>query len=154
MRGVGIGLHRSSNARRQVVLKQVLLSFFFVMPAQTVVLHCATALLQSTLQLFASLLADLGVRRLVDAVVCSSHAGSAKPDPAIFAAALAALGVPAPATLHVGDEPVADVQGARAAGLSAILVCRSGAPPVLPADVATIASLGQLPALLADSFRG
>ena len=99
------------------------------------------------------LLQGLGVRRLVDAVVCSSHAGSAKPDPAIFATALASLGVPAPATVHVGDEPVADVHGARAAGLSAILVCRSGTPPVLPADVPTIASLGELPALLADSFR-
>jgi len=97
------------------------------------------------------LLADLGVRRLVDAVVCSSHAGSAKPDPAIFRAALAELDVPATATLHVGDEPVADVLGARSAGLSAVLLCRSGAPAAVPPDVATIASLGELPAVVANS---
>ena len=81
------------------------------------------------------LLADLGVRRLVDAVVCSSHAGSAKPDPGIFCAALAALDVPASVTLHAGDDLVADVLGARTAGLSAVLVCRSGPPPALPPDV-------------------
>jgi len=97
------------------------------------------------------LLEGLGVRRLVDAVICSSHAGSAKPDPAIFGAALTALGVPASATLHAGDEPVADVLGARAAGLSAVLVCRDGAPPAVPPDVATIASLGKLPAVVANS---
>jgi len=86
----------------------------------------------------------------VDAVVCSSHAGSAKPDPAIFGAALAALDVPASATLHAGDDPVADVQGARTAGLSAVLVCRSGPPATLPRDVATITSLGELPAIVAE----
>jgi putative hydrolase of the HAD superfamily len=96
------------------------------------------------------LLEDLGVRRLVDAVVCSSHAGSAKPDPAIFGAALAALDVPASATLHAGDDPVADVLGARAAGLSAVLVRRSGSPPVLPADVATVASLTELPTIVTE----
>jgi putative hydrolase of the HAD superfamily len=97
------------------------------------------------------LLEDLGVRRLVDAVVCSSHAGSAKPDPAIFGAALAALDVPASATLHAGDDPVADVLGARAAGLSAVLVCRSGTLPALPPDVAAIASLAGLLAVAAET---
>ena len=97
------------------------------------------------------LLEGLGIRRLLDAVVCSSHAGSAKPDPAIFRAALAELDVPATATLHVGDEPVADVLGARSAGLSAVLLCRSGAPAAVPPDVATIASLGELPAVVANS---
>jgi putative hydrolase of the HAD superfamily len=97
------------------------------------------------------LLEDLGVRRLVDAVVCSSHAGSAKPDPAIFGTALAALDVPASATLHAGDDPVADVLGARAAGLSAVLVCRSGTPPALPPDVAAIASLAELLAAAAET---
>jgi len=97
------------------------------------------------------LLEDLGVRRLVDAVVCSSHAGSAKPDPAIFGAALAALDVAASATLHAGDDPVADVLGARAAGLSAVLVCRSGTPPALPPDVAAIASLAGLLAVASET---
>jgi putative hydrolase of the HAD superfamily len=50
------------------------------------------------------------------AVVVSSELGVAKPDPRIFAAAVAELGVAPERTLHVGDDPV-DEQGARAAGL-------------------------------------
>jgi FMN phosphatase YigB (HAD superfamily) len=42
----------------------------------------------------------------------------------------------------VGDSPVEDVQGARAAGLRAILVARDGAPP--PAGVPVIRSLQEL----------
>ena len=97
------------------------------------------------------LLEGLGIRRLLDAVVCSSHAGSAKPDPAIFGAALAALDVPASVTLHAGDDLVADVLGARTAGLSAVLVCRSGPPPALPPDVEAIASLTELSVVVAET---
>jgi len=43
------------------------------------------------------------------------------------------------------------VLGARSAGLSAVLLCRSGAPAAVPPDVATIASLGELPAVVANS---
>lgn len=51
------------------------------------------------------------------AVVVSQRVGTVKPHPAIFAAARAALGDPAPAAiLHVGDDWVADVVGAKRAG--------------------------------------
>lgn len=63
------------------------------------------------------------------AVVVSQRVGAIKPHPAIFRAAEAALGAAAggaplsPASiLHVGDDPVADVAGARAAGWPAALV--------------------------------
>jgi putative hydrolase of the HAD superfamily len=50
-------------------------------------------------------------------VVVSQRVGTIKPHPAIFAAARAALGDPAPAAiLHVGDDWVADVVGAKRAG--------------------------------------
>jgi putative hydrolase of the HAD superfamily len=54
----------------------------------------------------------------VGVVVDSAVAGVAKPDPAIFGIALAALGVPASQNvLYVGDSVRYDVTGARAAGL-------------------------------------
>ncbi len=49
-------------------------------------------------------------------VVTSAEVGAAKPDPAVFLAALERLGVAASRALHVGDEP-GDEDGARAAGM-------------------------------------
>lgn len=49
-------------------------------------------------------------------VVTSAEVGAAKPDPAIFRAALERLGVEPGRALHVGDSPE-DEQGARAAGM-------------------------------------
>ncbi|MEA2253020.1 MAG: hypothetical protein QOG70_3262, partial [Solirubrobacteraceae bacterium] len=58
-----------------------------------------------------------GLRPLVDAVVISAEVGVAKPQPAIFHAALERLGATAADALHVGDSLELDVAGARAAGL-------------------------------------
>jgi len=59
--------------------------------------------------------------------VCSSGAsGSSKPDPRIFHAALAALGVAPERALHVGDTEETDGVGARAAGVDARIVDRGG----------------------------
>ena len=63
---------------------------------------------------------------LVDAVVISAELGVAKPDPAIFRAALDRLGARAADAMHVGDSVEDDVAGARAAGLEAVLVARNG----------------------------
>ena len=70
------------------------------------------------------LLDALGLATFFDAVVCSGEAGAAKPDGTIFARALAALGVGASEALHVGDSREADYEGARAAGIEALLVDR------------------------------
>lgn len=57
----------------------------------------------------------------VACVIDSAVVGVAKPDPAIFAPALAALGDPDPARVaYVGDSAINDVGGARAAGLVAL----------------------------------
>lgn len=71
------------------------------------------------------LLDALGLAPFFDAVVCSGAVGAAKPDGAIFAHALTTLGVDAHEALHVGDSRVHDYDGARAAGLEALLVDRS-----------------------------
>jgi putative hydrolase of the HAD superfamily len=83
-----------------------------------------------------------GLRPLVDAVVISAELGVAKPDPAIFAAALERLGVAAGDALHVGDSVEHDVAGARAAGIDAVLVARDGAE--VPDGVRAVASLDEL----------
>ena len=49
-------------------------------------------------------------------VVTSAEVGAAKPDPAVFLAALGRLGVAPRRALHIGDEP-GDEDGARAAGM-------------------------------------
>ena len=54
----------------------------------------------------------------------SGEAGVQKPDPAIFARALDALGVAPGAAVYIGDNPYHDVVGARAAGVGAIWVNR------------------------------
>ncbi|OGO58552.1 MAG: hypothetical protein A2V85_09940 [Chloroflexi bacterium RBG_16_72_14] len=66
------------------------------------------------------------------AITVSQRVGVIKPHPAIFAAARAALGGPAPERiLHVGDDWVADVVGGKAAGWRvAYLVARPADSPL------------------------
>ena len=52
--------------------------------------------------------------------------GSAKPDPAIFLAACAALGVDPHEAVYVGDDVLLDVRGAQQAGLRAVWLNRGG----------------------------
>jgi putative hydrolase of the HAD superfamily len=88
-------------------------------------------------------LARTGLAPLVDGVVTSAELGAAKPDPRIFARALAVAGdVPPAAALHAGDSPDADVAGAQAAGIAAVLVTRHGERP--PPGVPSIATLDGL----------
>jgi putative hydrolase of the HAD superfamily len=58
----------------------------------------------------------------VACVVDSHVVGVAKPDPAIFTTALAAIGVAPDRVAYVGDSVVIDVRGARAAGLRPVLL--------------------------------
>ena len=67
-----------------------------------------------------ALLSGLGIAPHLELVVLPSDAGAAKPDPRIFQHALARLALEPQAAVFVGDDPRADVAGARAAGLHAI----------------------------------
>jgi putative hydrolase of the HAD superfamily len=58
----------------------------------------------------------------VELILDSAVVGISKPDPAIFGLALDALDVEPGDCIHVGDTPAADVAGARAAGVTPILV--------------------------------
>lgn len=66
---------------------------------------------------------------LFDVVVFSAVAGFMKPDPEIYELALGALPVPASDTLFVGDGANDELEGARRAGLTPVLVQRDGEAP-------------------------
>jgi putative hydrolase of the HAD superfamily len=70
-----------------------------------------------------------GIRDRFDLVLDSAVVGVEKPDPAIFRAALSALGVAPDEALYVGDLYDVDVVGARAAGIEAILLVPDAAAP-------------------------
>lgn len=71
-------------------------------------------------------LEKIGIRELFDDVISAATVGAAKPERLIFDMAVKAGGASADQTLHVGDHPLYDVQGARDAGLRAIWVNRHG----------------------------
>lgn len=92
-------------------------------------------------------LAALGLADAFDTVLVSGEEGINKPDPAIFERALARCGVPAAAAMFVGDHPVADVGGARGAGLTAVWKHVPYWPPVV-ADAHVIERLAEVVALV------
>jgi putative hydrolase of the HAD superfamily len=72
------------------------------------------------------LLEALGLARSFRAVTVSAIEGTGKPEPEIFRRTCARLGLSPAQALHVGDSLVEDYEGARAAGLSALLLDREG----------------------------
>ena len=71
-------------------------------------------------------LEGMGLVREIPVLVISGALGVAKPEPGIFARALADLGVAAEQAVMVGDSPEADVAGAKRAGLGAVWLNRAG----------------------------
>lgn len=60
--------------------------------------------------------------------VSAGEVGVAKPDAGIFIHACERLGIAPQHVLHVGDDPMADVAGARAAGMRTAWINRNGSP--------------------------
>ena len=80
-----------------------------------------------------ALLDDLGISGLFDAVVLSVDVGWRKPHPAMYTAALGALGAAPAGAVFVGDSYAADYAGPVAAGIPAFLIDPAGTAGV-PAD--------------------
>jgi putative hydrolase of the HAD superfamily len=78
-----------------------------------------------------------GLAGALDGVVTSAEAGVRKPDPAIFAQALALARCEPGEALHVGDSPEEDVAAAEAAGIRALLLDREG-----HGDVSSLGDVG------------
>jgi putative hydrolase of the HAD superfamily len=72
---------------------------------------------------------ELGIGEYFELVCASAEIGSEKPDGAIFAEAARRLALPPDRILHVGDSPVDDIEGARRAGMRAVLIDRDGVSP-------------------------
>jgi putative hydrolase of the HAD superfamily len=87
-------------------------------------------------------LARTGLEEHFGAVVVSSDVGVGKPDPAVFLAALDALGVTPDEAVMVGNDRERDVAGAEAAGVRALWV-RHGTP-----GDGAVSDLRELPARL------
>ena len=77
----------------------------------------------------------LGLRHHFDHTYAAERYGALKPDPLVFRAALADLGIAPSTLLHVGDRPDTDGLAARAAGCRAL---------ILGTDFASFRGLGNL----------
>jgi putative hydrolase of the HAD superfamily len=75
------------------------------------------------------LLAELGLADFFVFTLAAGQANSWKPDPGIFQQALELAGCAPEATVYVGDNYYADVEGARAAGLRPVLIDPHGIFP-------------------------
>ena len=92
----------------------------------------------------------MGVASLFDTIVISGSEGVEKPNPVIFERAMERCGVSAGESMFVGDHPVADIQGAIAAGM--IPVWMRMEHWEVPGDVARIERISEVVGLL-DEFE-
>ncbi|MEX0809193.1 MAG: HAD family hydrolase [Dongiaceae bacterium] len=93
----------------------------------------------------------LGLHRMADAILISEREGLRKPERALFIRAADRLGVSPAACLFVGDNPVADILGAHAAGMRTAWFGRDAAWPThLEPCGATIGDLRDVLGLLAS----
>ena len=93
--------------------------------------------------------ARLGLDRYFSFGYCAADVGASKPHTAMFEQAMAHAGVTPCEAVHIGDHAVDDVQGATAAGMATVWVNLVGSDAE-PDATATVTSLAQLPAALAD----
>lgn len=96
-----------------------------------------------------AVLAESGLADHFAAILISAEVGRRKPHPAIFHAALERLGCAPAEALVVGDTHAEDVIGACAAGIPVAWLAPPDAPHRDPAPTHRIASLAELPRILA-----
>ena len=95
-------------------------------------------------------IAAAGLDGQFDAVFISGEVGFHKPDPRIFQHAARELGAAAAECVHIGNSLLSDVEGALAAGMSAVWVEEepSGANPPADARVIRLGDLAEVAAWL------
>lgn len=69
-------------------------------------------------------LALAGVAHYFECCIAPSNTGTSKPDPRMFAAVTQRTGVQTTAMVHVGDEPLYDIEGAHRAAVAAVWINR------------------------------
>lgn len=74
------------------------------------------------LDAWTALVHSLGLANVIQLTIISAHVGAEKPNPAIFAFAMATVGVTSSSDVWmIGDHPIVDVKGAENVGISALL---------------------------------
>jgi HAD superfamily hydrolase (TIGR01549 family) len=88
----------------------------------------------------------IGLARFFEGSFAARDVGVLKPDAVIFNHVLTHAGLAAPEIMHVGDDPVADVQGARGVGMLPVWLNREGSlwSPEHGAPPKTVAALDEL----------
>jgi putative hydrolase of the HAD superfamily len=106
------------------------------------------ALFSNRRQPVAELIHELGLIDFFELVIVAGEIGQWKPDPLAFQTVLGRLKIEAHEAIYIGDNYYADVVGAQAAGMHAVLVDPQG----LFSDVECprVSSLSQLPDLLQE----
>jgi putative hydrolase of the HAD superfamily len=82
---------------------------------------------------------------LLDEIISSADVRLHKPDPRIFELACRNLGVDPHEAAHIGDHHYADILGASAVGMKAVLIDRHG---VMDPDLGAIADLDTIESVL------
>jgi HAD superfamily hydrolase (TIGR01509 family) len=92
----------------------------------------------------------IGLAHHFEVTLSAGALGYAKPDPRAYAALAEALTLKPAEILFVGDEPHADVDGPRTAGMQTVWMNRGGVvwPDALPAADLSVTDLAGLVALL------
>ncbi len=98
--------------------------------------------------LVGKVLLPLGVGPYIDFMVVSTVMREAKPGSGLYREALSRAGVAPHEAVHVGDNYITDVLGARSAGIEGILLDRDGLRDDARLDCRRIGSLGELVGLL------
>ena len=99
-------------------------------------------------------LAAIGLKHFFERTLSARDAGCLKPDPRIFRRLMKEAALDPANVVHVGDDPKADVEGARSAGVRPVWLNRDGAPWTATSAVPElrIRSLAELEGLLDGLF--
>jgi putative hydrolase of the HAD superfamily len=89
----------------------------------------------------------LGIMPYFEHIVTSARVGASKPHRAIYDYALNWFSVRPEEAVQIGDNPIADVSGARARGMHAILIARRDRPA--PEGVPVARALADVPGIVA-----
>jgi FMN hydrolase / 5-amino-6-(5-phospho-D-ribitylamino)uracil phosphatase len=90
-------------------------------------------------------IARLGLDRFFRFAFSAADVGAAKPAPQIFRAALAHANIDEDRMIHVGDNPLDDIQGAADLGIPTIWVNFGGRSPETPPATRTVHRLKDIP---------
>jgi FMN hydrolase / 5-amino-6-(5-phospho-D-ribitylamino)uracil phosphatase len=95
-------------------------------------------------------LARIGLAHRFERSVAARHVGALKPHPAVFCKVIEGTDLRIDEVVYVGDDPELDVEGARAAGMGAIWLNRTGAawPLDIPPPAQSVCSLTELTRLM------